>query len=75
MTTDADAFGDLGTFEGVARAQRRRWRDMTVEARVQWLEDTLTLAAEHGLLDRDRRRRAAEAAELARAMGLVEDDA
>lgn len=48
-------------WESVARQQRRAWACTTADERLRWLEDTLTLASEAGLLERDRRRRAAAA--------------
>lgn len=45
-----------------AEVKRRAWARLTPTQRWEWLVDALELAAATGALQRDRRRRAAEAA-------------
>lgn len=60
----------VGSWEGLAAAQREAWRGVPAADRLRWLEDALDFAAETGALHRDRRRRARQAAILAEALGL-----
>jgi hypothetical protein len=57
-----DAAGWPSDWDSVTRAQRRAWAATSADERLRWLEEALTFAQEAGALERDRARRAAEAA-------------
>lgn len=62
----------VGEWQTLERAQRRDRLRTTPGERLQWLEEALELAHVAGALEHDRRRRGAEAEQLARELGLSE---